>query len=278
MKDSFVSVIIPAFNAEKTVESCIRSLLNQQYPKSRYEIIVIDNGSTDNTLKILQKFRRTIRILNEGKRGSYAARNKGIKHVKGDIIAFTDSDCIADKNWLQSITNAFQNKLINLVGGNIKSFRNSSHLLRYCNKFCHSQKYNINSTVPFFTTANMAVKKEVFNMQIFNDALHSGGDVEFCSGLIKNKDEVFYEPSAVVWHRYDDSIIRFIKKHYYYGKGQRLLRKNLRIKLITPMPNYINILLQYDLYFIFFRILQDTSYLLGLHFGPYKKLTTIKNI
>ena len=101
MRTPFVSVIVPVLNSEKTIERCITSLLDQDYPMDKYEIIFVDNGSTDHTLKILNNFNKNIKILKEPIESSYRARNKGIMNTKGDIIAFTDSDCVADYNEME---------------------------------------------------------------------------------------------------------------------------------------------------------------------------------
>ncbi|RKY43532.1 MAG: hypothetical protein DRP88_09160, partial [Candidatus Neomarinimicrobiota bacterium] len=99
----FLSVIVPAYNSQHSIEECLQSLINQNYPKDRYEIIVVNDGSTDRTADILQKYNRSklIRVIHHDKnRGLAAARNTGIKNSNGDILVFIDSDMIADKNFL----------------------------------------------------------------------------------------------------------------------------------------------------------------------------------
>lgn len=90
-KDIKVSVVIPSYNREKTIEACLLSVLNQSYPP--FEIIVVDDGSTDNTIQKIEGFNDSrIRILRQQHKGAQAARNCGIKAAKGDYIAFLDSD------------------------------------------------------------------------------------------------------------------------------------------------------------------------------------------
>lgn len=271
-KQPEISVIVPALNAEETIENCVGSLLNQRYPKWRYEIIIVDNGLTDNTFKILQKFRKRIILLKETKKGSYCARNKGIRNAKGHIIAFTDSDCVADRKWLLYISKAFEDKRIKLVGGHIKALKTDSILLKYCDIFCHPQALFFKSNTPFFATSNMAIRKKCLEHSAgFNESLKSGGDVELCSRLIKDKREIYYEPKAIVRHLYHDSIVEFMKKQLYYGKWHNFRRQNLGICYSIPMPNYIKIFKTYGINFLFLRILQDVSYKLGFYFGIAKK-------
>jgi len=100
-----ISVIIAAYNAEKTIVNCILSLKKQVYPQ--FEIIVVNDGSTDNTKKILEKI-KGIKIISQKNKGPGAARNLGAKKARGDILVFTDSDCEArDKFWLRNISSVF---------------------------------------------------------------------------------------------------------------------------------------------------------------------------
>ena len=100
-----ISVVVPCWNGEQFLASCLNSLLDQTLPKRDYEVILVDNNSSDNTLSIARQY-PDIRIIQEKQRGAYAARNTGIKIARGEIIAFTDSDCVVDQNWLTSILRA----------------------------------------------------------------------------------------------------------------------------------------------------------------------------
>ena len=94
-----VSVIIPVYNDKRGIKKCLKSLLEQNYNKELYEIIIVDNGSTDGTKEFLKK--SPVKFLEENDiQSSYASRNKGIKHSKNEILCFTDSDVIVDKNWI----------------------------------------------------------------------------------------------------------------------------------------------------------------------------------
>src|SRR3990170_3006911 len=95
-----ISVIVPVYNDAQRIGKCIESLLQQTYPHEKYEVIIIDNGSTDETREVIKKY--PVKLLIEDKiQSSYAARNKGIKNAKGEVIAFTDSDCIPGNDWIE---------------------------------------------------------------------------------------------------------------------------------------------------------------------------------
>ena len=140
MEDSFidynkVSVIIPVYNDLEGIKKCLNSLYNQSYDKNLFEIIVIDNGSTDGTKEFLKKSPVNFVELNEIK-SSYAARNKGIYYAKNEILGFTDSDVITDRNWIKNGVESYNNlrkkgmdgvifgKLIRLYNWFSKSFSN----------------------------------------------------------------------------------------------------------------------------------------------------------
>jgi len=95
----FVSVVIPSFNSEETLGKCLTTVVNQGYPGERYEIILVDGGSTDRTLEIAKEF--PVRIAYELKKGRGNAYNRGLNEAKGDLVAFLDSDAYALDSWLK---------------------------------------------------------------------------------------------------------------------------------------------------------------------------------
>ena len=113
------SVIVPAYNAEKILSSCLKSLVNQSLPKTVYEIIVVDDGSTDTTADIVKDF--NVKYLFQTNQGPAAARNNGTAMAEGDIILFTDSDCVPDRSWLEEMVSPFQDPEIVAVKGSYKT-------------------------------------------------------------------------------------------------------------------------------------------------------------
>jgi len=101
MKYPFVSIVVGIRNEEKFIEECIESLLNLDYPRDSYEIIIVDGMSTDKTRDIVQKYPVKL-FLNERKNVA-AARNLGVKNARGELVAFTDGDCKVDTQWLKAL-------------------------------------------------------------------------------------------------------------------------------------------------------------------------------
>jgi glycosyltransferase involved in cell wall biosynthesis len=123
------SIIIPAYNAETTIENCIQALLSQSVERNLYEIIVVDDGSKDRTAEIIHTF--PVNYHFQENQGPAAARNKGAQLSKGEIILFTDSDCVPDRFWLERMAAPFsENPSISGVKGAYKS-RQSSLTARF---------------------------------------------------------------------------------------------------------------------------------------------------
>src|SRR5438128_822612 len=123
-----ISVIVPFHNAAKYLQRCIEALLSQSYPPEDYEVIMVDNNSTDGSLRIAQHFPH-VKVLGEEKPGAYAARNRGLAAATGALIAFTDADCVPEENWLGNIAVALQAPHVRLVLGSRQWARDSSALV-----------------------------------------------------------------------------------------------------------------------------------------------------
>src|SRR5690554_5645873 len=116
-----ITVIIPTYHDWDRLQLCLNALQNQSLPNNGIEIIVVNNNPYDlvpDTLYIPSN----VKIINEGKPGSYAARNKAVRESQGIFLAFTDSDCIPDKNWLFNALQIFENKNISRIGGKVSIF------------------------------------------------------------------------------------------------------------------------------------------------------------
>ena len=109
-------MIIPVFNADSTLLSCLQALVAQMQPDDGHEVIVVDNNSTDGSLEIARSV-PGVHVVSEPKQGAYAARNKGCRVATGDILAFTDPDCIPGSRWISEMGDAFKDESIALVIG-----------------------------------------------------------------------------------------------------------------------------------------------------------------
>jgi glycosyltransferase involved in cell wall biosynthesis len=183
IENKFVSVVIPVFNDYDLLMKCLKALEHQKYPSDLYEVIVIDNGSDKKVEDIEGIFKNVIFDI-ELKKGSYAARNKGIRLAKGEIIAFTDSDCMPDKEWLErGVLCLLGIKNCGLVGGRVdlyfKNPDNPTAVELYESVMTLQQKTNIEER-SFGATANVFTYKRVLDkVGLFSESMKSGGDYEW---------------------------------------------------------------------------------------------------
>ena len=231
----FVSVIIPHLNDSDRLGLCLKSLNDQSYDKSFYEVIVIDNDSSEFHWKKLLKLKSLYKIilLKEQKSGSYAARNKGLQQAKGSIIAFTDSDCIPYPNWIEMGVHNL--KILNyygVVGGKIElTYKNKAHLNaveQYEMIFAFNQERYI-SKLNYSATANLFTSKSILSdVGIFDDSFTSAGDREWGNKVVTKGYQIIYGKNVIVKHNARHTLRDLIKKrlriiggeyHYYKKKG-----------------------------------------------------------
>ncbi len=103
-----ISIIIPAYNEEKRIRNCLKSILSQDN-SLLFEVIVVNNASCDNTIEVIKSINFPIKIVEEPKQGLTIARNSGAKVAKGDLLVFLDADVILPNNWLKNICGIFKN-------------------------------------------------------------------------------------------------------------------------------------------------------------------------
>ena len=114
----FISVIMPVFNEERYLEQCLITLRNSKYPKNKYEIITVDNGSTDDSFNIAKQYSDLALYMPDVNVG--AVRNFGVKHSSGEILVFLDSDCLVLNNWLTLGVELLLFNKKHVYGGNYK--------------------------------------------------------------------------------------------------------------------------------------------------------------
>ena len=231
-ESTMISVVIPAYNESDNIQACIDSLKAQSLPEKNYEIIVVDNNSTDNTLELIKKLGVVYTV--EYKKGPAAAKNAGIPLANGNIIAFIDGDCIAAKDWLKNIVLGFEKSEIGCVAGSItaREDNNLSPLESFLIKKEHlSQAQHIeNSFLPFAATANAAYLKEVFDkVGLFDEKLLIGEDADLSWRMqIFTNYKVLYVPESAVFHPYESRPKELFRQKRRHAYGSVMLYKKYR--------------------------------------------------
>jgi glycosyltransferase involved in cell wall biosynthesis len=231
------SIVIPVYNAEPYLVRCIRALESQDYPRDRYEIIMIDNNSTDGSYSIIRQY-PSIKLLKETKQGSYAARNRGLAEASGAVIAFTDPDCVPTSNWLQSIADNISNPGVGIVIGLTFSGVDSIPLTIYMTYEHHIKKYIFNSRIPelyFGQTGNMAVRREFLDKDKPFMERHRGADTIFVRQAVDKHscDIMQYCPKMIVRHLEIDSVVKMYRKMFILGRSRSLYKRITYVRTLT---------------------------------------------
>ena len=232
-----ISLYIAAYNAEKTIEKSIKSILQQTLkPK---EIIIINDCSTDKTLNLLKKFNQ-IKIINNKKNyGLAKSRNIALKYSKYNFLASIDSDVVCKKNWLETLFNTMVKKKADLIGGKLidKYIKEpANHWRSYYLKQNWGDK-QINNPQFIFGANFLLNKKKIKNLNIkYNETFRTNGeDVNFSKVLKSKNCNLYYEPRALCYHYQFDDITSLSKRYWrysYYGAGLKKLTLTRLIRLI----------------------------------------------
>ena len=241
MTTRFVSVILCTYNRGEMLRECLDSILSQEYPKKEYELIVVNDGSTDNTEDILKKYEEKalckFKWTSQKNSGLRVSRNKGIKSAKGEIICFTDDDCIADKTWIKNIVNGYESEAIGGVGGKIISHNAKNVIDKYADekKFLTQEKF-----FDPILGGNISHRKDVIEKTGFLDeSFMSCADVDYGIRVRLNGFKISYAPKAIIYHKHHTTLEGLIKQQRTYGRGYARMHK----KYIRDYDPYYNMIL-----------------------------------
>jgi len=251
----FFSIIVPTFNRPLPLAHCLQSLARLDYPRHRFEVIVVDDGSESPTEAVVSSFSNRLNIITlitQPHSGPVTARNKGAAHAKGELLAFTDDDCIPIPNWLKALAMRFAETPDDMICGRILNvllenlYSAASHfLIEYLYSY-----YNAKSDqVRFFTSNNLALTADRFHsIGGFNTLFpHAAAeDREFCERWLRHGFRMTYAPEALIYHAHRLTLHSFCRQQFNYGRGafrfhQLRARRRLDHFRLEPFSFYVNI-------------------------------------
>jgi len=235
-----ISVIIITYNEEENIKDCLNSLLRVDYPKERYEVIVVDS-STDSTPEIVSEY-KDVRLIKSSK-GFSQQRNKGWNHAVFNIIAFIDADTIIPAEYLKVINNAFKKKETTAIGGNAYPPENTNRFGLWAACVGHPAggamgfKANMkkNQKKPsFLPGCNFAFRKEILEaVNGFDPVFYDGGeDIDISRRIKKMGSPLKYIPELAVYHKPRNSLKKYIQWNRGVGRTKFNLKHPSLLKLI----------------------------------------------
>jgi len=244
-----VSVIIPAYNAERFIDKCIGALLNQDYQREDYEVIVVDDGSADGTAALIKTY--SVKYIHQKNQGPATARNAGAREAKGEIILFTDSDCVPSRNWIKEMVAPFGNKEVIAVKGAYLTQQKSAMArfaqLEFEERFEMLKKVE---SIDMVDTYSAGYRKEVF-LQLggFDTSfpVANNEDTELSYRMSKCGFKMVFNPNAIVYHlNHPDSITRYARIKFWRGYWRTVVYKKFPEKAVkdtyTPQTLKLQIL------------------------------------
>ncbi len=219
----FVSVIVPVYNGAAEILDLISALRSQHYPPDKFEVIIVDDASTDATVDTIKAGWGACSVLCASKNGgSYVARNRGLDVAKGTVIAFTDADCIPDAHWLVEGVAALKQQGGGLIAGavTIKPDNEHSVVQNYDAAFGIQQSFFANK-LRFGATANIVTDRATCD-QIggFDENVRSGGDRKFCHDGVEKGVPFSYCATSIVVHPPRKTFKELFSKQVRISVGQ----------------------------------------------------------
>ena len=223
-----ISVIIPAKNAETFIKPCLEALRNQTTANTEYEIIVVDNGSADRTAEIARD--AGVCVIIEKKPGAAAARNAGIKSAAGDLICFTDSDCVPSKDWIAQMTIPFSDSEVVGCKGTYRTRQNEIVArfvqLEYEDKYDRLMRQD---SIDFVDTYSAAYRREVLqSIGGFDESIKYVEDQELSFRVANQGGKLVFQPTAVVDHLHSNNLWNYCRKKFMIAAWKsKILRHHM---------------------------------------------------
>ena len=219
------SIIIPTRNRPKELDSCLQAITRLEYPADCFEVIVVDDGGYGSPAAVVDRFRQRINVtlFSQAHGGPSAARNAGAKRAGGNLLAFTDDDCMPKADWLQKLAARFARTPDHLIGG---------RTLNRLNKNPYSTAsqiivdlvyayYNADpSNARFLASNNVAIPAGQFHeIGGFDINFRTSEDRELCDRWRYHDFQMTYAPEAVIYHAHALTLGSFLSQHFGYGRG-----------------------------------------------------------
>jgi len=224
-----LSVVIPFHGAERWIERCVEGVLSQAYPREAYEVLLVDNNSSDGSAGIVERY-PGVTLLHEPAQSAYAARNRGARAARGDILVFTDADCVPRGDWLASMSEAMRDPRVELVVGSVTP-GGDSPLVNLLGAYEDVKARHIvasgDARLYVGHAGNMAMRRATFDRCGPFVEWRRGSDTTLVRRVVDSRScgAVRYEPGAAVEHLEVERPADYLAKVFTYGRSYRHYRR-----------------------------------------------------
>jgi mycofactocin system glycosyltransferase len=239
-----ISIVIPVKDRAGELKRCLTSLSCLNYPPEKLQVIVVDDGSSDDSPMVARQFRALLVPSGGIGRGPAAARNAGASMATGEILAFIDSDCTASKEWLGDLIPAFNNPAIAAVGGQVDGMCTESTVDRYesimssLSLGSRERTGSGGNDTFYLPSCNLLVRRSAFRSAGgFKDEMHVGEDVDLTWRLRDQGWTISYLPAGNVLHEHRSSLRSFMSRRFDYGTSEgmlQILHPGRRKRMVVP--------------------------------------------
>ncbi len=236
-----LSVIVPVMNMEKTIQDTLESLMKLDYPEDSIEIIIVDGNSKDKTRKIVQEY--PVILVDQEGHGLNAARNTGIKYSQGELLVYTDGDCVVPEDWALKIAKNFDDPRIGFVGGAMEGYDKDNVLSNYVDETVFQISPDFDYRIEthdlrlyqFPAGANMAFRRKALErVKFFDENITYGfDDLQPVEEMGFKGFRIVLEPDIIIKHQHRNTLRELLKQHFNYGRGGTLLVVNKRASVLA---------------------------------------------
>jgi GT2 family glycosyltransferase len=232
LETDVITVIVPVYNGSQTLPDCLEALQRQTHPP--HEVIVVDDGSTDDTAIVAERF--GVKVLSQAQAGPAAARNRGARAAQGDILLFTDADCAPAPGWSERLLAPFADPAVAGAKGEYRT-RQRGLVPRFVQQE-YQDRYDRmagRSQIDFVDTYSAAYRRDLFLATGgFDATFHTASveDQEFSFRLVAGGHRLVYVPGAIVYHQHDRSLGEYARRKYWIGFWKAVVTRRYPDKLV----------------------------------------------
>ncbi len=208
--------MIPVRNGAPVLAQCLEAVTHQSLRPSDYEIIVIDDGSSDDTRRIALEY--GVRLVSQASSGTAAARNRGVEKAGGAIVLFTDADCVPDRRWAETLSHPLlEGRIAGVVG---RCFSKQTQWVAGLTQIELDERYakmGKHQQVDFLNTGNCGFRKDILAENPFDADFHWLEDVELSFRLSHRQHSLRFVPTAQVYHPHPDRFWHYLRRKFRYA-------------------------------------------------------------